>query len=311
MSQPRLTIGIVTRDRFDALVRCLRSLHAVAHLTPEVLIYDDGSSPTVAERLSSVDVGVTVRLLGGRDSIGMIAGRNRLAREASAPAVLMLDDDAGLLSASAIESALQVLDNDPKVAAIGFAQGDRHGARWDDSMQPSRSHVSCYVPAFIGFAHLLRRDVFNALGGYREALGFYGEEKEFCLRLIEAGYRTVYLPDAIVMHEPDPGGRSPTRYLRAVTKNDCLNALYNEPLHRLVWVLPGRLYLYFRMRRSWKVDDPWGWAWVLRQLAANAGSVMRDRRPVSSQTLALWKRLQRSPQIYDGLQEQRSALERL
>jgi GT2 family glycosyltransferase len=310
VSQSRLTIGIVTRDRFDALVRCLRSLNTVAHLDPEVLVYDDASSTPVAERLASVDVGINVRVMGVRQSLGMLVGRNRLVREAMAPAVLLLDDDAGLLSAGAIDSALQVLDRDPNVAAIGFAQGDRHGARWADSMQPSTSHVSCYVPAFIGFAHLLRRDVFNALGGYREALGFYGEEKEFCLRLIEAGYRTVYLPDALVMHEPDPGGRSPSRYLRNVTKNDCLNALYNEPLHRLVWVLPGRLYLYFRMRRSWKVHDPWGWAWVLRQLAANAGDVMRERRPVSSQTLALWKRLQHTPQIYRGLEEQRSALER-
>jgi hypothetical protein len=117
----------------------------------------------------------------------------------------------------------------------------------------------------------------------------------------------VYLPDAVVMHEPDPGGRSPNRYLRSVTKNDCLNALYNEPLHRLVWVLPGRLFLYFRMRRSWKIHDPWGWAWVLRQLAANFGSVVRERRPVSSQTLALWKRLQQTPQPYRGLEERRPA----
>jgi GT2 family glycosyltransferase len=300
MTQPRLTIGIVTRDRFDSLVRCLRSLQAVAHLDPEVLIYDDASVPSMAERLATVDVGVTPRMMGGQHSVGMIAGRNRLVQDAKAPAVFLLDDDAGLLSADAIESALAVLDRDPKVAAIGFAQGDRNGTRWDDSMQPSRSHVSCYVPAFIGFAHMLRRDVFNALGGYREVFGFYGEEKEFCIRLIEAGYRTVYLPDAIVMHEPDPGGRSPSRYLRSVTKNDCFNALYNEPLHRLVWVLPGRLYLYFRMRRSWKVHDPWGWAWVLRQLAANAGPILRERRPLSSQTLALWKRLQQTPQVYPG-----------
>jgi len=310
VSHPRLTIGIVTRDRGEALVRCLRSLTTVAHLDPEVLVYDDASSTPVVERLAGIDVGVNVRVMGGRESVGMIAGRNRIVEAASAPSVLHLDDDAGLLSAEAIESALEVLEQDPQVAAIGFPQGDRNGTRWDDSMQPSRSHVTCYVPAFIGFAHMLRRDVFNAMGGYREAFGFYGEEKEFCLRLVEAGYRTVYLPDALVMHEPDPGGRNQSRYLRSVTKNDCLNALYNEPLHRLVWLLPGRLYLYFRMRRSWKIHDPWGWAWVLRQLAANAGSVLRERRPVSSQTLAVWKSLQRTPQAYPGLGQGQSALER-
>ena len=126
------------------------------------------------------------------------------------------------------------------------------------------------MPSFIGFAHLVRRDVFVAIGGYRESFEFYGEEKDFCLRLIDAGYRTVYLPDALVIHEPDPAGRSQQRYLRYVTRNDCLGALYNEPLNRLVWLFPARLALYFRMRRAWKVDDPWGWAWILRELWKNA-----------------------------------------
>ena len=110
-----------------------------------------------------------------------------------------------------------------------------------------------------------------AVGGYRESFEFYGEEKDFCLRLIEAGYRTVYLPDALVVHEPDQAGRSQQRYLRYVTRNDCLTALYNEPLRRLAWLLPARLALYFRMRRAWKTDDPWGWAWILRELWKTPG----------------------------------------
>jgi GT2 family glycosyltransferase len=309
VKQSRLTVAIVTRNRFDSLVRCLRSLKVVAHLEPEILVYDDSSSPPVADQLAGVDVGLNVRVIGGAEHVGLIVGRNRLMRAATSPTVFMIDDDAGLLSGRPIEMALDILDRDPRVAAIGFAQSDRHGTRWDDSMQPSRSHAACYVPSFIGYAHMLRRDVFLALGGYRESFVFYGEEKEFCLRLMEDGYRTVYLPDVPVMHEPDPSGRNQVKYLRHVTKNDCLHALYNEPLHRLVWVVPGRLYLYFRMRRSWKIDDPWGWVWVLRQLAINAGSIVRERRPVSSQTLELWKRLQRAPQAYPGLEEPRSALE--
>ena len=61
-----------------------------------------------------------------------------------------------------------------------------------------------------------------------------------------------------MIHEPDQAGRSQQRYLRYVTRNDCLNALYNEPLSRLAWLLPARFALYFRMRRAWNVDDPVG-----------------------------------------------------
>ncbi len=148
------------------------------------------------------------------------------------------------------------------------------------------------LPSFFGFAHLLRRAAFMSLGGYRESFEFYGEEKDFCLRLIEAGFRTVYLPDALVIHEPDPG-RSQSATLSALRHPERLpEALYNEPLSRLVWLLPARLALYFRMRRAWSVDDPWGWAWIVRELWIHGDRVLR-RKPVSRQTVQTWKRLRR------------------
>jgi GT2 family glycosyltransferase len=209
-----------------------------------------------------------------------------------------MDDDAALFCGDAIERAVQVIETDPRAGAIAFAQCDRGGVRWDERMQPARAREACYVPAFIGFGHLLRREAFIAIGGYRESFEFYGEEKDFCLRLIEAGYRTVYLPDALVIHEPDQAGRSRQRYLRYVARNDCLAALYNEPLSRLLWLLPARLALYFRMRSRWKVDDPWGWAWIVRELGRNAGTILRDRKPVSRATIETWKRLRESPEPY-------------
>jgi GT2 family glycosyltransferase len=300
MNVVRLTIGITTRNRPEALQRCLRSLAVVAHLSPEVLVFDDASSTPASDQIAAWDVPVPVRVLRDDSAPGVIVSRNRLVREASASAVFLMDDDAAFLNAEALERALRLLDADRQLGAIAFAQCDLTGARWDEGMQPGRSRVACYVPAFIGFAHLLRREVFTAVGGYRESFEFYGEEKEFCLRLIDAGYRTVYLPDALVIHQPDPAGRSKQRYLRYVTRNDCLTALYNEPLGRLVWLLPARLALYFRMRRAWNTDDPWGWVWILRELARNAGSVYRERKPVSRETAETWKRLRKEPEPYGG-----------
>jgi GT2 family glycosyltransferase len=298
VSDARLTVGITTRDRPAALLRCLQSIRHLDRLSPDVLVFDDASSTPVTDQLRGIDLPTTVRVIRDDRAPGYIAGRNRLVREAAASAVLLLDDDAAVLGNGAIDRALELMAGDPHVAAIAFAQADRNGRAWDDAMQASRSRESCYVPSFIGFAHLLRRDVFIASGGYRESFEFYGEEKDFCLRLIDAGYRTVYLPDALVVHDPDSAGRSKQRYLRYVTRNDCLTALYNEPWQRLIWLLPARLALFFRMRRAWNVDDRWGWVWIVRELAANAGSVMRERRPVSRETVELWKRLRRAPERY-------------
>jgi GT2 family glycosyltransferase len=296
----RLAIGITTRDRPEALRRCLESLVKLSALSPEVLVFDDASTRPVAGLLGGWGLTFPVRTLRDERGPGYITGRNRLVREAASPYVLLMDDDAAVFDASAVLQALRVMTRDDAVGAVAFAQCDATGKRWDDAMQPARSRTSCLVPAYIGFAHLVRRDVFLARGGYRESFEFYGEEKDFCLRLIESGATIVYLPDALVVHEPDRAGRSQQRYLRYVTRNDCLTALYNEPLSRLVWLLPARMVLYFRMRRAWGVPDSWGWLWIARQLWAERGAVVRGRRPVSRATIATWKRLRESPEPYAG-----------
>ena len=290
-----LTVGITTRDRPASLQRCLHSLQHLAHLSPEVLVFDDGSR-LPAER-QVVDVR-GLRFIRADPPTGYIAGRNTLVDRATSDAVLLLDDDALLLDAHAVEAGLKVLSEDERIAAVAFAQAEQDGTRWPEPMQPARASAAALVPSFFGFAHLLRRDIFVRLGGYRARFEFYGEEKDYALRLLEAGYSVVYLPDALVAHAPDPAGRDTRRYLRFVTRNDCLNALYNEPLSRVLWLVPARMFLYFRMRRHWRIRDPWGWAWIAGEIAANLREVLAERRAVSRATIAEWQRLRTAPRPY-------------
>jgi GT2 family glycosyltransferase len=292
----RLSVGITTRDRAASLGRCLASLDLIAHLSPEVLVFDDGSAPPAVS-----DPAVharRVRVIRDDTAPGYIAGRNRLVRESSAPLVLLMDDDAAVLDATAIDRGVALLDGDPRVAAVGFVQVDGRGRRWPAGDGGRPGPPVRYVPAYTGFAHLVRRDAFLALGGYRERFVFYGEEKELCLRLLDAGYRTVLLGDACVAHEPDPAGRSRQRYLRYVTRNDCLNAMYNQPIRDVLWMVPARMAMYFRMRRAWRISDPYGWWWVASDVLANAAPVLRDRRAVSATTRRLWRRLRDRAEPY-------------
>jgi len=287
-SSPKLTVGITTRNRPASLTRCVESLRHIAHLAPEVLVFDDASEPPAAESLTG---NVRARIIRNDRGPGNIVGRNTLVREASGEVVLLLDDDAALLDSAGVERAIAILDADAQVAAVAFAQANPDGTAWPEPMQPGHGQSPRYVAAFIGFAHLIKRRVFLDLGGYRESFVFYGEEKEYCLRLLEQGHRVVYLPDALVVHAQDAAGRTPQRYLRYVTRNDCLHALYNEPLWRAFWLIPARLALYFRMRSRWGIDDPQGLKWILSELAANAGAALRSRQPVSRRTRAIWRDL--------------------
>jgi hypothetical protein len=108
----------------------------------------------------------------------------------------------------------------------------------------------------------------------------------------------VYLPDALVAHVTNGTTRDQRRYLRFVSRNDCLNTLYNDPMTRLLWMLPVRFALYFRMRRSWRIRDPWGGLWLARNLLARIPEVWRKRRPVSRGTLVRWRALRTGQTAY-------------
>ncbi len=289
-----LTIGITTRNRPRAIERCLRSIACLRALDPRVIVFDDASTPSAAEVLATVaEPWLDVRIIRDEGQVGNIAGRNRLMREAASPAVLLLDDDAVVLSAEPVARALRVLERDPQIAAIAFAQAEADGRPWPEPMQPGRGQDAAYVAAFIGFAHLLRRDVFLALGGYRESFVFYGEEKDYCVRLLQAGFRTVYLPDARIAHLPDPGGRTQRRYVRYAVRNDLLHSLYNEPWPLVAAGLPVRFWRYRRMASGIDGGDAGGLSWICREVARAVPAIRRDRRAVSWATVRQWRRMAR------------------
>lgn len=293
-----LSIGITTRDRPRSIDACLRSIASVLGPGHDVMVYDDASSQPVAPIARAIErlhVRIFRREAPMGAAPGCLAGRNHLVREARHECVLLLDDDAVLLDASAIERAMAVLEGDPRAGAVAFAQAERDGQPWPIGMQPAPSRAASTITAYIGFAHLVKRGVFLELGGYRERLVFYGEEKEYCLRLLASGRHVVYLPDALVGHVPDPGNRDHRRYVRYAIRNDCLSSLYNEPLPMAIAAMPVRLWRHHRMAKGIPGGDRGGLWWIVRDLARELPGVLRGRRSVGWRVMRQWRDLKRAP----------------
>jgi len=193
----------------------------------------------------------------------------------------------------------RAFDNGAFARAIAFAQCDENGVPFAPSAQPAAVDYPSYVPAFIGYAHLLRRDAFVAAGGFRERLGINGEEKELSLRLLDAGMRVVYLPGARIGHVAAAAGRDERRYLHQTVRNNTVSSLYDEPFPLVLAGTALRLYSYYPMRRGWKVHDPGGFGQIVRGLAGELPQVLRERRPVRRTTWAAWRRMTTSePEPY-------------
>ena len=304
---PLVTVAICSRNRNEVLVRCLNSLILLAELTIEVILVDDASESQADVALQgkvTPRIWDQLRIIRYPERRGYIPARNHIAREARGTYILSLDDDAFLLPDHQVHRAVAILKCDPRLGAIALAQTDEKGLLHPAFMQPSASEDDCYVAAFYGYGHLVRRNAFLALGGYREIFEFYREEIEFCKRLQDCGYEIVYLPSSSVVHSHDPAGRNELIRLRYNARNSCFDAIYNEPLLMLVVSLPLRLLGYFWHRKHvckyYHLNDRGGFRWLTRQIFGNWLELWRNRRPLSWATFRRWRILrQKFPAVSD------------
>lgn len=67
------------------------------------------------------------------------------------------------------------------------------GGHWDHNRQRT-------VPMLSGAAILIRRSVIEAVSGFDERFHMYGEDHDWCLKIIRAGWSLMFQPDAVVIH---------------------------------------------------------------------------------------------------------------
>lgn len=281
MTAPEATVLITTRNRKEDLRQAIRSALAQSG-DVEVLVVDDASEDGTADAVRAEFP--EVRLLASGSPLGLVAQRNRGVREARAPVVFCIDDDAALTSDDIVRTTLAELAP-ARVGAVAIPvlePGAEPAAAPD-----GRVHV---VAAFVGTAHALRRDLFLALGGYRAALFRQGEESDYCIRMLDAGYVTRLGASAPIRHFRSPA-RDERAWHRYGARNAVLYAWQNVPMP----YLPGRLAaasagaLVHGARIGRLGDKIVG---LLQAYAAILGRRAR-RRPVSRRTHALNRKLRR------------------
>jgi len=121
-----------------------------------------------------------------------------------------------------VRLAVEILQRDPAVAAVAFAQTNGDGELWPNHVQPSAKTSACAINCFTGFGYLMRKSALLAVNGFRETIYYAGWEKELCLRWLERGFKVIYSPACKVGHLPELKGRDPSLFLRYTTRNNCL-----------------------------------------------------------------------------------------
>jgi GT2 family glycosyltransferase len=235
-----LSYCVVNTEGRELLVRCLDAIvaeQAVLDLETEVLVLDnasrDGSVGAARNHPATTELVALDRRRGKGEN------DSDLLQRAGGRYCLLLNEDSEL-KPGATAALYEALEEHPDAAAAGARL-----LRPDGRRQPSAWRFPTPLTAFVGalFLHrrytvqsrgdeirtvdwaqsaalLVRREAAEQIGWFDPAFFVYSDEVDFCKRLADAGWRTLYVPAAAaVHHEQLSTGRVPERRIVELSRN--------------------------------------------------------------------------------------------
>ena len=207
---PIVSVVFPTFERRTDIVMTLERLRSCLSVPYEVVILDNSPAPSAADQTFAANE----RYVFLGKNMGT-AARNLGVKMATAPYILMLDDDSHPLP-GAVERAVEDLTLQPKeVAGLGARIERIDGGREGPPLLPT---------AFHGCGALFRRDALVSCGdAYPGEFGFYAEEYWVTFLLYSKGFRLAYNDEFRVCHRLSSAGRSKRKILFHLTRNnDCV-----------------------------------------------------------------------------------------
>jgi glycosyltransferase involved in cell wall biosynthesis len=188
---PSISVVITTKNRFSELRRALESV-LKQDIPVDILVFDDGSTDGTSKLVA--DAFPTVRVHRVERSLGIVNARNAAIPMGKADIVVTIDDDCILPEADILRRTLQDFDSsDIGAVAIPFVT---------PRLPPTPAgDPTSAVAHFTGCANAIRKDLFNKLRGYQSVLVRQGEEYDFCLRMLAAGYFTRHGSSSPIIHD--------------------------------------------------------------------------------------------------------------
>ena len=212
---PQVSIVIPVHDQFHLTYQCLVSLILGAGRTSfEVLVVDDRSNDATREIESRV---ANLRVVRNEQNLGFLRSCMRAAEEARGDYLLFLNNDTEV-EHGWLDELHGVFERFEGVGAVGaklvYPDGrlqDAGGIVWDsgtpwnvghgrDPDDPEFNYVRD-VDYLTGAALMVERGAWERVGGFTDAYApAYYEDTDLAFKLRAAGYRTLYCPQAKVVH---------------------------------------------------------------------------------------------------------------
>ncbi|MCU1491575.1 MAG: glycosyl transferase family 2, partial [Acidimicrobiaceae bacterium] len=220
--QPLVSIIVPFRDEPSLVATCATSLReAPGYDRVELVLVDNGSElPETAELLERLGRESDVRIVQAPGPFNWAAINNAAVREATGDVLLFANNDIEARVPRWLHALLGHAQR-PEVGAVGarllYPDGAIQHAGVVVGLGGIAGHVLRSLPAdqpgynsmaiqtrncsvVTGACMMVRREVFESVGGFDERLPVAFNDVDFCLQLREKGYLVVYEPLAELVH---------------------------------------------------------------------------------------------------------------
>jgi GT2 family glycosyltransferase len=228
--RPLVTAMVLNWNGAHLLHDCLSTLAEQDWRALEVVVVDNGSvdgSRTVCE-------GYPARWLPLGQNLGFSRAYNRAVPEVKGDFLFFVNNDMRF-PPDCVRRLAEALDGDPSLFAVDPTQLSWDGARvihgrtrfrpgtFRDTVVPpfaveytAPADGPVEVPWGCAGSLLVRRDRFDALGGFDPTFFIDFEDTDLCWRAWRRGWRTVYVPDARLYHKVGMSGDEYQHLIRGV-----------------------------------------------------------------------------------------------
>jgi GT2 family glycosyltransferase len=296
MENPLVSVVIVTWNRRDDVLETIKSVWDQTYLNYEIVVVDNGSTDGTVETLR--DAQPSVKVVSLSENLGASGGRNPGIEAAQGDIIFLLDSDASLVAdtltrvVSKLQSQADLGIVACKVVNAHTRQLDRNAGLFLANIDKANSGSEFYSYSFSECGCAIRKEVFDKVGLFWEQLFFGREGEEFGLRVWDAGYKILFLPDAIVYHRLSLEKRIDGCHRLAA---DIRNSLYIYLVHYAWWML----VLFFPLKigsslvRSFRSGCLSQTSRTLINVMGEVPGLWQKRRPISNKTARNYIQLQR------------------
>jgi GT2 family glycosyltransferase len=182
----------------------------------ELIVVDNASVDDTSEQVKRLHPDV---ILVKKPVNNGIAGWNSGFKVATQKYFLVLDDDSH--PEYGIAEAVKYLEFNLKtgILALNITSGPYLTDKWIWKDGKSWQHEQ-EILGFFGCGAIIRKEVYDKIGGFAEWMEVYGHEWEYGIRCIDAGYDVRYFKHSSIAHRASPINRSLKRARIFGTRNE-------------------------------------------------------------------------------------------